>query len=259
MASRIHREVYVRFWRECGTVEVDDRLCLPHDLDIQVQRLQMLKASFLSGKYALEDQLLKSFPIRISKYRELVKGYELDLKIVSSHQAKTDDDGFIMVVDGVSYLSREEAGSAVLKAREKLITPEAVPLGEYRGFAMEIYFDTMTKEYCVTIKGAVRHTAVLGEDARGAVTRIDHVLDGIGEKKDRAEEELRSLIRQEEHVREEIQKPFIHEEELQQKQARLNELNALLNVDKKENELIDGDVDVKNTEREKQSRDKEER
>ena len=229
------------------------------DLDIQVQRLQMLKASFLSEKYALEDQLLKTFPLKIAKHRELLKGYEHDIKTASGHPAKTDDAGFLMVVDGDCYTGREEAGKAVLKARDKLVKPDAVPLGEYRGFTMEIKFEPMAKTFCVIIKGNVRHTAVLGEDARGAVTRIDHVIDGMKEKRDYVSEELDSLIRQADHAKEEIKKPFIHEEELKQKQKRLNELNVLLNVDKRENELVDGDVEAKEETRERTSREKEER
>ena len=229
------------------------------DLDIQVQRLQMLKASFLSEKYALEDQLLKTFPLKIAKHRELLKGYEHDIKTASGHPAKTDDAGFLMVVEGDCYTGREEAGKAVLKARDKLVKPDAVPLGEYRGFTMEIKFEPMAKTFCVIIKGNVRHTAVLGEDARGAVTRIDHVIDGMKEKRDYVSEELDSLIRQADHAKEEIKKPFIHEEELKQKQKRLNELNVLLNVDKRENELVDGDVEAKEETRERTSREKEER
>jgi len=219
----------------------------------------MLKASFLSARYSLEDQLLKSFPLKISKHRELLKGYEGDIKTAAEYPAKTDDTDFLMVVDGFSYTNREEAGKAVLKARDKLVKPDAVPLGEYRGFAMEISFDTIAKTFCVIIKGEIRHTATLGEDARGAVTRIDHVIDGMKEKRDYVAEELNSLIHQAEHAKEEVQKPFVHEEELKQKQKRLNELNALLNVDKRENELIDGDVEAKDETRERTVRDKEER
>ena len=137
MASRIHREVYVRFWREYGTVEVDDRLCLPHDLDIQVQKLKMLKSNFLSEKYGLEDKVIKFYPQQIAYLKSRVEGLTKDVETAKLHPKPIDEQPLGMTVSGVSYSEKAEAGQAIINTCKSMNSPDAIPLGEYRGFQME--------------------------------------------------------------------------------------------------------------------------
>lgn len=122
-------------------------------------------------------------------------------------------------------------------------TPEPTPLGEYRDFKMELAFDTFTREYEVKLKGHFTHSVSLGTDVYGNITRIDNAIDNLETRLNQAKADLENTKTQLETAKVEVEKPFAQEEELKQKMARLNELNALLNVDKRENEIVSGEPD----------------
>ena len=122
-------------------------------------------------------------------------------------------------------------------------TPEPTPLGEYRGFKMELAFDTFSREYAVKLKGHITHSVTLGTDVYGNITRIDNAIDNLETRLTQVKADLVNIKTQLETAKKEVEKPFAQEEELKQKTARLNELNAMLNVDKRENEIVGGEPD----------------
>ena len=243
MASRIHREVYVRFWREYGTVEVDDRLCLPHDLDIQVQKLKMLKSNFLSEKYRLEDKVIKFYPQQIALLKSRVEGLTKDVETAKLHPKPIDEQPLGMTVSGLSYSEKGEAGQAIINACKAMNSPEAVPLGAYRGFQMELFFDTVGRNYAVKLRGETSRDVPLGDDAHGNIVRIDNAIERFEESLADTKNNLENTEKQFETAKEEIKKPFAKDEELKAKTARLDELNILLNMDKRENEIVGGEPD----------------
>ena len=148
-----------------------------------------------------------------------------------------------MTVKGVFYSEKADAGNAILDACQAMTSPDPIPLGEYRGFQMELYFETFTKEYKVKLKGELGYPVTLGTDTFGNITRFDNALEGLPKRLEINEQELENTKKQFETAKVDVCKPFSQEEELQTKTARLNELNALLNVDKRENEIVGGEPD----------------
>jgi N12 class adenine-specific DNA methylase/adenine-specific DNA methylase len=216
------------------------------DLDIQVSKLKLLKANHLSQRYALEDRLLKHFPQQIKSTGERIAGYEKDLALYERHSAlkpsesTTEDSKFAgMTVKGIHYTEKAEAGAAILEACKLMTTPEPQELGSYMGFPMLFSFEGFAKQYQITLRGAISHTATLGTDTHGNITRLNNVLAEIPKKLEYCREQLNTLHQQMETAKEQIDIPFEKEQELQAKSARLSELNILLNMDKRENEIID--------------------
>lgn len=155
-----------------------------------------------------------------------------------------NQDGFSpMEVEGTVYSDKKEAGSAILAACKAMTGPDPVPLGQYRGFAMELSFESFSKEFQITLKGSLTHTTSLGTDIFGNIQRLDNLLGGMGEKMEHCKQELDNVKVQIANAKEEVEKPFAQEEELKTKQARLEELNVLLRLDKRENEIVDGERD----------------
>lgn len=214
------------------------------DLDIQVQKLNLLKANYLSVKYELEDKVVKYYPQEISRLTAKIEGYKHDMELAKSHPKKVDDKFAGMEIKGVTYTDKEEAGNALVLCCKAMTSPEPSPLGEYRGFKTELLFDTFAHEYKVNIKGAHTHTVSLGTDVYGNITRMDHVIDGLESTLEDYEEALADTKSQFETAKVEVEKPFAQEDELKQKNARLNELNALLSVDKHEPEFVGGEPDT---------------
>jgi predicted DNA-binding protein YlxM (UPF0122 family) len=220
------------------------------DLDIQVSKLKLLKANHLSQKYALEDRLLKHYPQQIKSTEERIARYEKDLALYEKHSvlesAKdgTDDSKFAgMVVKGVSYTEKAKAGAAILEACKMMTSPEPQELGSYMGFPMLFSFDGFNKQYQISLRGSLSHTATLGTDIHGNITRLNNVLAEIPKKLEYCKEQLKTLHQQMETAKLQVDIPFEKEEELQAKSARLSELNILLNMDKNENEVLDGEPD----------------
>ena len=213
------------------------------DLDIQVQKLKMLKSNFLSEKYGLEDKVIKFYPQQIVYLKSRVEGLTKDVKTAKSHPKPIDEQPLGMMVSGVSYSEKAEAGQAIINACKSMNSPDAIPLGEYRGFQMELYFDTVQRNYVVKLKGETSRDVPLGDDAYGNIVRIDNGIERFEEALADTKNSLENTEKQFETAKQEIEKPFAKEEELRAKTARLDELNILLNMDKKENEIVGGEPD----------------
>ena len=213
------------------------------DLDIQVQKLKMLKSNFLSEKYGLEDKVIKFYPQQIAYLKSRVEGLTKDVKTAKSHPKPIDEQPLGMMVSGVSYSEKAEAGQAIINACKSMNSPDAIPLGEYRGFQMELYFDTVQRNYVVKLKGETSRDVPLGDDAYGNIVRIDNGIERFEEALADTKNSLENTEKQFETAKQEIEKPFAKEEELRAKTARLDELNILLNMDKKENEIVGGEPD----------------
>ena len=213
------------------------------DLDIQVQKLKLLKSNFLSEKYALEDKIIKYYPQRITSLENRINGLKADVETAKQHPKPTDDRFIGMEVKGVFYSEKAEAGKAIIEVCKQMSSPDPITLGKYRGFETELLFNTTERSYEVRIKGATSKNITLGDDANGNITRIDNGIEKFAESLTFAESELENTKTQFETAKKEVQKPFAQEEELRSKFARLDELNILLNMDKTENEIVGGEPD----------------
>lgn len=213
------------------------------DLDIQVQKLKMLKSNFLSEKYGLEDKVIKFYPQQIAYLKSRMEGLTKDVETAKLHPKPIDEQPLGMMVSGVSYSEKAEAGQAIINACKSMNSPDAIPLGEYRGFQMELYFDTVQRNYVVKLKGETSRDVPLGDDAHGNIVRIDNGIERFEETLADTKNSLENTEKQFETAKQEIEKPFAKEEELRAKTARLDELNILLNMDKKENEIVGGEPD----------------
>ncbi|MFG6353432.1 MAG: hypothetical protein K1W21_17920 [Oscillospiraceae bacterium] len=219
----------------------DERIKEKMDLDIEVQRLKLLKSNHLSQKYALEDDIIKHFPQAIAIAKGRIKNAQEDIAVRDAN-TRPNEDGFSpMVVAGVTYTERKAAGTAILEIRKTLTDSTPVPLGQYRGFEMEIFFDSLFKEYKVSLTGAHEHSLTLGTDILGNILRLDNLLGGFENDLASAQRDLATYETQLASAKVEVEKPFPQEDELKAKSARLDELNILLNMDKQENEIMDGE------------------
>ena len=200
------------------------------DLDIDVARLKVLKADHQSQQYRMEDKLLKYFPVEIEKQTSYIHGFEANMKTVEAHPQIAE--GFCgMEIMGKAYTEKADAGEILLAACKDTKSADPVLLGSYRGFQMELSFDSFRNEFDVTLKGAVSHRVALGTDARGNITRLDNALAGIPERLERANEQLNNLYNHQEAAKAEVGKPFPQEAELTAKSQRLAELDAALNTE----------------------------
>lgn len=212
------------------------------DLDIAVQRLKLLKASHLSQRYALEDQIIKEFPQKIAAYEQRIEGYMADIDHLQAHTTPNEDGFSPMEVESVLYTDKKAAGSAILEACHAMTSPDAIPLGTYRGFTMELFFDSFGRQYKITLKNKLHHTVALGTDIFGNILRLDNLLEGMGEQLIACREQLENTRVQLANAKVEVERPFPQEEELRTKSARLDELNILLNMDKRDNEIVDDEI-----------------
>lgn len=213
------------------------------DLDIQVQKLRLYKSHYLSEKYELEDKIIKFYPQEISLLTERVDGLKADLEIAKAHPKEVDGKFAGMVIDCYSYTEKAEAGQVIIEACKAKTTFEPTPLGEYRGFKMELEFDTFERAYAVKLKGHFTHSVTLGTDVYGNITRIDNAVDNIETRLHKAEEQMENTKAQLETAKVEVEKPFAQEDELKQKMTRLTKLNALLDMDKGDTPVVGGEPD----------------
>ncbi len=221
----------------------DERIKEKMDLDIDVQRLKLLKANHLSQKYSLEDSIIKYFPQRIAIAKAEIKSAQENIAIRDANTHPNKDGFSPIVVRGVTYTEKKAAGSAILAARKTLTDDNAViPLGEYRGFQMELFFNPFYKEYTVRLAGVNADSVALGQDVYGNIQRLDNLLSNFDNHLKSAQDDLTTYETQLASAKVEVEKPFPQEDELKTKSARLDELNILLNMDKQENEIVDGDV-----------------
>ncbi|MGN0241621.1 MAG: helicase-related protein, partial [Candidatus Weimeria sp.] len=213
------------------------------DLDIEVARLKVLKADHMSQQFKLEDKLLKEFPATIANTRERISALQEDVRILEAHPVPKD--GFLgMTVSGRQYSEKADAGAAILEACRQFRSGSVSPIGEYRGLAMQLSYDTFNNTYDLILKGTWKHHVMLGSDARGNITRIDNTLAGIAHRIAGAEQQLETLKMQSVDAEAELGKPFPQEKELQEKTARLAELDALLNMDGPADEEDRGSKDM---------------
>ncbi len=213
------------------------------DLDIEVARLKVLKADHNSKQYRLEDQLLKYFPLEIERQQSNIKGLQEDIAVVSAHPHP--EDGFAgMTVAGKTYTEKADAGQAILDVCKTAKFVEGYPLGSYRGFQMELSFDSFRKEFSIALKGSMTHYVSIGNDARGNLTRLDNALAHIPANLEAEETKLASLKQQQEAASQEVGRPFPQEAELAEKSARLAELDAELNMENTIPDDRDGDPDL---------------
>lgn len=206
------------------------------DLEISVSRLKLIKANFQSQKYALEDSLIKHFPREIKLTEERIAGYRQDTALYAQHKA-ADFPG--MMLCGIHYAEKKDAGAALIETCKAQTSPEPKEIGSYRGFALLLSYDTFGKAFRLTLKGDLSHTIDLGSDIYGNVQRMDNALEALTTRLSACEKALSDLRQQMENAKAEIAKPFAQEEELNEKAARLAALDALLNMDKRENEALD--------------------
>ena len=208
----------------------DPRIKERMDLDVDVARLKLMKADHQSKQYRLEDQLLKTFPEEIEKNKGFIAGLEADMATLAAHPHP--EDGFAgMEVRGDTITDKENAGAALLDACKEVKGADPVPVGSYRGFTMSVSFDAFRQEYMLLLKGQMTHRATLGTDPRGNLTRIDNALSQMPQRLEAVKNQLDNLYQQQAAAKAEVGKPFPQEQELQDKSARLAELDVLLNMD----------------------------
>ena len=208
------------------------------DLDIEVTKLKLLKSSHLSQRYALEDAISKTFPKSLAETQERLAGYGADIAAVKEHTAPNADGFSPMTLAGKVYTEKKAAGAELLAMCQNMLTPEPTQVGSYRGLTLELSFDSFSQEYRLTMIGQLRHVVTLGTDVFGNIQRMDNLLESLPLKEQACREKLSDLHNQLETAKVEVLKPFPREEELQTKLARLEELNALLNMDKREPEVV---------------------
>ena len=205
------------------------------DLDAQVSKLQLLKQSHLSEIYDLEDRVRKTYPNQIKGLENTISGYEKDI-VVRDNNKK---DIFEMTINGIKYNERAEAGEKIVEECRKMRSPNPVEIGEFCGFKIEISFNSFSREFIVDLKSNLSHPTLLAESNSGNVIRIENLLSNLETKLEGKKTELENVKIQYENAKNEIKRPFPREEELQEKTKRLNELNVLLNLNEKTNEIID--------------------
>ena len=221
------------------------------NLDVEVSKLNMLKANHLNQRFALENLVLRKYPADIAKLTEAIAGYEKDVATAQAHPKPAE--GFIgMEIKGTHYSEKEAAGRAVINACTELQGSEPVPLGQYRGFSMSLQYDAAHTDYRLTMKGAMSHTISLGADVFGNITRMDNLVDGLAKELAGYQSELQDTRTQLANAKAEMETPFAKEAELAEKSARLKELNILLNMDQKDRSVLDEDSTKEFAEKEKQ-------
>ena len=208
----------------------DERIKEKMDLDVDVARLKLMKASHQSQQFRLEDNLLRHFPEQIRQNESFVEGFTADMQTLAGHPHPVD--GFAgMEVKGDLLTDKDNAGAAILEAFKDAKGMEPVPIGSYRGFAMSLTVEDFGRDFILTLKGKMNHRVTLGKDARGNLTRIDNVLNAMPDRLQNVRNTLDALTAQMETAKAELGKPFPQEDELRTKSARLAELNAELNID----------------------------
>lgn len=226
------------------------------DLDMQVQNLKMLQSNYYSERFDLEDKVTREYPQDIARYNSQMKALKVDIETANKTLKASADYFNGMDINGEHYTEKKAAGEAIIRIMKSFKnSSETLPVGSYRGFTMEMYISRGFRlEYILAIRGAMTHTINLGTDVLGNITRIDNCIDHLAGDLEKTEKNLAETEKQLEIAKESLKEPFSREEELKEKQARLNELNALLNVDKRDHEFCDEEPDeseIKQPKREK--------
>jgi hypothetical protein len=228
-------------------------------LDADVAKLKLMKADFLSQRYGLEDALIKRFPKEIAEQEERIRGMTADIETALNFTVPNENGFSPMVIMGTTYTGKADAGKEILAVCERMVNPESRPLGEYRGFQMDIGFDTTAKSFFITLRGSLHHVVPLWKDAHGIITRLDNAIGKFESRRQTLVAELDELHKQVENAKAEIAKPFPDEAVLEEKSRRLAELNAELDMDRHENEILDGQEEQVEDERDEHNRRRDER
>lgn len=214
------------------------------EIDIEVHKLQTLKSAYLNQRYKLEDNVLKHIPESIAKAKENLNAVLADSKITVQNPLKRDGEGNVifsgMTINDHVYADKKEAGTALIEAAAKALTgsPNArTEIGQYRGFRIDVFFDALSNDIKMDIKGNGSYRITLSSSDTGNLTRIDNAINHIPEKIDEYKSEIEALNTQLENSKAELAKPFLKEQELKTKLARQSELDRQLNLDNKENLL----------------------
>ncbi len=217
----------------------DERFKEKMDLDMQVAKLKVLKQSYLSEHYDLEDRILKYFPQTIKEYEERMVSYESDAALAEQHKPQGEEKFCPMTLKGVTYTEKADAGEMLLAACKENPLSNPVEIGSYRGFKMEVYYDSFNTHYCLNLCGKAKHKVDLGSDALGNLTRIENEIGKIPARLEAAKTRKAETLEQLANAKTEVQKPFAYEEELKEKTDRLNLLNIELNLDEKDTPVMD--------------------
>ena len=235
----------------------DERFKEKMDLDMQVAKLKVLKQSYLSEHYDLEDRILKHYPQQIKDYEERITAYGNDVEIASQHKPQGEDKFCPMTLNGVTYKEKADAGGMLLAICKENPLSNPVEIGSYRGFQMEVYYDTVNAHYCLNLCGMRKHKVELGADALGNLTRIENEIAKFPARLEAAKTRKEETIAQLETAKVEVEKPFAFENELKEKTERLNTLNIELNLNEKDNAVIDDEPEQNDEPAEKKSADRE--
>ena len=203
------------------------------NLDVEVSKLQLLKQSFLSQKYELEKKILHSYPQEIKEMEWRILCYEKDIALEKENTPELRDSFPPMQIRGETYTEKKEAGKALVEACQTMPSPDEIQIGSYRGFILGLYFNKFSMTYILTMEGSQRYTVSLGSDIHGNITRIDNAIAGLPDKQEQCREKLEKIKVQYENAKKEVQKTFSKEDELREKSARLEKLNAILNMEDK--------------------------
>lgn len=231
----------------------DERFKEKMDLDIQVSKLKVLKQSYLSEHYDLEDKILKYYPKQVKEYEEYIEGYSQDVQLAGQHQAAGEEKFCPMTLKGVVYTEKTDAGEMLLAVCKENPLSAPVEIGSYRGFRMEVYYDTLNAHYCLNLCGKMKHTVSLGTDALGNLTRIENEIAKFPARLDAAKTKKAETLEQIENAKVEFAKPFPYEAELKEKTERLNALNIELNLDEKDTPVMDAKPEQSEEQPEKRS------
>ena len=212
----------------CTVLEGVSNAGLPHDLDVDVARLRLMKADHQSQQYRLEDQLLKVFPRQLEQDAQLLEGFAQDRATLAANPEPEAEFGGLTVRE-----EKEAAGKAILAACKEAAQGNPVEFGAYRGLTMSVQFDSFANKFRLTLRGAVSHIMEVGSDARGNITRLTNLIQTLPDRMAKVQARLDATKQQVAAAKAELGKPFPQEEELKTKSARLAELDAELNMDQR--------------------------
>ena len=208
------------------------------NLDNEVNKFKLLKQNFMSQKYDLEDKIIKYYPQQIIRLENQIKAMEQDI-ITLKEQTKENEDKFSpMIIENITYDKKQEAGKQLLKECQLLKSNETKEVGNYRGFKLEIFYDSFSRNMKATLKSDFQYSIDLGTDTIGNITRLNNVLDNIETRIPEVKEVLENTKKQFETAKLEVQKEFPQEQELKEKQEKLNQINAELNIKDDDNEIL---------------------
>lgn len=235
----------------------DERFKEKMDLDMQVAKLKVLKQSYLSEHYDLEDRILKHFPREIKELEERIVSYESDAILAEQHKPQGENKFCPMTLKGMTYTEKADAGEMLLAICKENPLSNPVEIGSYRGFTMEVYYDSFNTHYCLNLCGKAKQKVDLGSDALGNLTRIENEIGKIPARLEAAKTRKAETLEQLANAKTEVLKPFAFEDELKEKNDRLNALNIELNLDEKDTPVMDTEPEQENEQPEKRTQDRE--